>query len=297
MRSIILGTDWWTDCDDAVALRLLARYVKEGKINLLGIAINACMEYSVASLVGFLRAEGVTGIPVGLDAAATDFGGKPPYQKRLAERFCPNGQNTDAMDAVRLYRRLLSKAEAPVELIEIGYPQVLAGLLASGPDDLSPKSGWELVKEKVSKLWAMAGKWDGDGERENNFCRNERSRRAGKVLCESFPAPITFLGWEVGNTVITGGGLPADDHLHLALADHGSANGRSSWDPMLVLMALIGDEEAAGYDTVTGYASVDAETGANHFTPDEGGPHKFVRKKHPDRYYEDAINGFMPNFS
>mgnify|MGYP003296410011 CR=1 FL=1 len=28
----------------------------------------------------------------------------------------------------------------------------------------------ELVKEKVSKLWVMAGKWDADGEKENNFC-------------------------------------------------------------------------------------------------------------------------------
>ena len=43
--------------------------------------------------------------------------------------------------------------------------------------------------------------------------------------------------------------------------DDGSHNGRSSWDPML--MALIGDEHEAGYDVVTGYASVDAEDGAN----------------------------------
>ena len=28
MKNFILGTDWWTDCDDAVALRLLTRAVK-----------------------------------------------------------------------------------------------------------------------------------------------------------------------------------------------------------------------------------------------------------------------------
>ena len=44
MRNMILGTDWWTDCDDAVAVRLVCRAVKEQKIRLLGVGINACME-------------------------------------------------------------------------------------------------------------------------------------------------------------------------------------------------------------------------------------------------------------
>ena len=45
MRKMILGTDWWTDCDDAVAMRLLARAVKAGEVSLLGIGINACMPF------------------------------------------------------------------------------------------------------------------------------------------------------------------------------------------------------------------------------------------------------------
>ena len=50
MRNIILGTDWWTDCDDAVAVRVLSKFVKNGEINLKGVIIYACMEYSFASL-------------------------------------------------------------------------------------------------------------------------------------------------------------------------------------------------------------------------------------------------------
>ena len=126
MRKIILGTDWWTDCDDAVALRLICRAIKEEKIQLLGVGINACMEYSVASLKGFLKAEGVEDIPIGIDLDAVDFGGNPPYQRRLAEAFCPSVRNTDAEDAVRLYRRLLASEEGRLEIIEIGYPQAIA---------------------------------------------------------------------------------------------------------------------------------------------------------------------------
>ena len=50
MRKFIVGTDWWTDCDDVIAMKLLARAVTEKKAELLGIGINACMQYSVASL-------------------------------------------------------------------------------------------------------------------------------------------------------------------------------------------------------------------------------------------------------
>ena len=293
MKSIILGTDWWTDCDDAVALRIITRYIKRGELRLLGVVINACMEYSVASLSGFLAADGVEGVPIGIDLEATDFGGSPPYQKNLAEGLSSGLSNGDAEEAVALYRRLLSEADGQVEMIEIGYPQVLATLLTSPPDGVSDRSGAELVREKVSRLWVMAGKWDGDGERENNFCRNPRSRVAGKLLCELCPVTITVLGWETGFGVLTGGRLKENDHLRQVMSDHGSENGRHSWDPMLTLMAIIGDEERAGYRTVTGRASVDAETGANHFIPSSDGLHRYVIKARDDGYYRDMIDGII----
>ena len=163
--------------------------------------------------------------------------------------------------------------------------------MKSGADDISPKSGMELLREKVSKMWVMAGKWDADGEKENNFCRNARSRVAGEELCRLCPVPITFLGWEVGFDVITGGAfLGEGDPLYGVLCDHGSASGRSSWDPMLVLLALIGDEEKAGYSTVRGFATVDVETGANHFQEDESGSHVYVVKQKENAFYEKAIN-------
>ena len=290
MRAFILGTDWWTDCDDAVALRLLCNAVKKGDIRLLGIGINACMEYSLASVKGFLKAEGLKDIPLGLDRAATDFGGNPPYQKRLALEYCPDAANEDAEDAVRLYRRLLAAAEEPVEILEIGFPQVLSALLMSGGDDISDKSGLTLVTEKVKKFWLMAGKWDKDGEKENNFCRNPRARTAADIFCRTCPVPVTFLGWEVGFDVFTGDGLPHSDHLYRVLLDHGSENGRNSWDPMLVLLAVIGDEEEAGYTTVSGHAGIDPQTGKNYFEKDRNGLHKYVVKARENDFYKQAIN-------
>lgn len=290
MRDFILGTDWWTDCDDAVAIRLITRFIKKGDINLKGIIINACMEYSFASLKGFLSNEGIENIPMAIDLSATDFGGSPSYQKRLKDSFCPDICNPKESDPVKLYRRLLAESEKNLEIMEIGYLQVVSKLLESEPDEISPLNGLELVKKKVKKFWVMAGKWDKDGEKENNFCRNERSRKAGEIFCRLCPVPVTFLGWEVGFDVITGGKLLKEDALYKVLCDHGSVNGRSSWDPMLVLMAVTGDEETAGYSVVTGTAWLDKDTGENHFTENENGSHKYVVKKFENSYYEKAIN-------
>lgn len=48
---------------------------------------------------------------------------------------------------------------------------------------------------------------------------------------------------------------------------------------MLVLMAIIGDEEKGGYDVIRGTASVDKISGANNFNVDENGKHLYVVKK------------------
>ena len=293
MRKFILGTDWWTDCDDAVALRLLTRHVKAGSADLIGVCINAAMEYSVASLRGFLMADGIENIPIGLDREATDYGGNPPYQKNLAMKFGAGISNADAEDAKRLYRRLIAESDEPIEIIEIGFLQTIASVLESEGDDISPLSGIELFNKKVKKVWVMAGKWDKDGEKEHNFCFTERSRAGGKKFLELCPTEITFLGWEVGYTVISGGRLDKSDHLYTVLKDHRSENGRCSWDPMLTLMALIGDEEAAGYSTVRGKATLNEHDGSNYFKEDKTGPHKYVVKTKSDSYYEDLINSIV----
>ena len=290
MRNFILGTDWWTDCDDCVALRLLLRAHARDEIRLLGVAINACMEYSAASVDGFMQQEGVTGIPIGIDREATDYGRNPPYQKRLAGFARDVLNNKMVPDALALYRRLLAEAKEPVEILEIGFHQVTGALLNSPADDISPLTGVELVAQKVKKFWVMAGKWDEDGGREYNFCNTARTSTGGAAFCEKCPVPVTFLGWEVGHGVITGGKLQEGDFLRLALKDHGSENGRHSWDPMLVQLALIGDEKKAGYSAVRGTATLDPGTGENHFAESPEGLHCYVVKTEPNAFYEDMIN-------
>ena len=283
MRKFILDTDWWTDCDDVVATRLLCNAHKKGEIQLLGINMNACMPYSIPSLDVFTRDCGVN-VPLGVDHAATDFEGRPSYQEHLASVGKPERRNEDVLDGIDFYLSLLNNAEDnSIEILSIGFTQVLAGLLKRA-------DGKALVTRKVKHLWIMAGKWDEQGGREYNFYKNELTRRSGKEVCASWPSPITFLGYEVGESVKTGSHLADGDLLKQVMIDHGSVNGRSSWDPMLILLAIIGDPEMAGYSCVYGHARVDETDGSNYFTKDEHGPHRFVIKKYDDSYYANAID-------
>lgn len=293
-RKFIVGTDWWTDCDDCIAIQLMCLAHKNGAAELLGIGMNACMEYSVASLCAFVEDMGVFGIPVGIDLEANDFTGVHTYQKRMALKAVRTRSNLDAEHPVRLYRRLLAQSEQKVEIIEIGFFNVLASLIESEPDDLSPLSGVELVKQKVAKMWVMAGKWDVQGGMEHNFNNNARARVAAEKFVRLCPCEVTFLGWEVGASVISGSVLKGKDTFTAnAMLDHGSQNGRSSWDPMLLLLALTGDEEKAGYKIVVGKADVDARTGANYFTPDENGLHRYVIKIKNDNFYKNVIDTML----
>ena len=286
MRNFILGTDFGEDSDDCVAIRILARAHKKGQINLLGIGINTLTEYSAPALYTFLKKEG-TMCEIGIDKCNTQELRKVSYQIRLAKET--DKTNDDFYDAVRLYRKLIAESDGPVEILEIGFLQVIYGALMSEPDDISPKTGMELFREKVSHVWIMGGRWTHQGGREYNLSEFPFARVGSHGFVKACPCEITFLGWEIGSNLITGDNLQRDDFLHIALDDHGSGDGRESWDPMLIVLALHGDVKKAGYKSVRGNATVD-ENGLNYFEEKADGPHEYVIKLYDDSYYKNEIN-------
>lgn len=288
-RQFILETDWGWDCDDAVAIRLLCNAHKKGETELLGINVNSCVPKSIPALDVYLRSMGMGGkLLLGLDRDAVNFDTSPSYQELLVQNSRPLLKNEDALPSLLFYKKLFQEA-APksLEILSIGFTQVLSALLHD------PRLA-ALTAEKVKHLWIMAGKWDEEGGKEYNFSKLPVISRASAYFCDNWPKPITFLGFEAGESVLTGKDLPESDPLKQILRAHGSPNGRCSWDPMLALLALHGSPERAGYKAVYGRAKVDPETGKNYFTPDPAGPHSYVIKSYPDEYYQKGINGRLP---
>lgn len=286
MKKFIFDTDWWTDCDDCAALQLLCKKHNAGEIELYGVIINAYTEYSVRSVDSLLLENGIKNLPIGIDEKADDFNGTPKYQRVTAV----GSDRQDYEDGVKCYRRLLSEAEDKVDIIAVGFLNVIDELLKSKGDEYSDLDGLELVRDKVGKIWIMGGKWDEDGGLEHNFCNNDRSRRASAFVLDSCPVPLVLSGWENGNDIISGRFLDKNSVAYKAFETIGHPKGRSSWDPMVTLLAVLGNAEKAGYKEVFGKASVEAETGKNHFIPDESGKDCYVVMTKGSDWYADGID-------
>jgi hypothetical protein len=194
------------------------------------------------------------------------------------------------VDAVIVYRRALVGAIKPVDIISVGFLNNLQALLQSPADGISPLTGLQLVTAKVRHLWLMGGQYPTGTE--YNFSNNAAAIAASGYVTANWPTPITYAGFEIGSSVLTGSnlnGLAASDLLAQALVDANYVGGRASWDAMNTLIGIIGDPARAGYATVTGSNAVDG-SGANTFTPNISGRDRYVVKMQSDSSFQTQIN-------
>jgi hypothetical protein len=289
---LLFGTDWWTDCDDVAALDLLLKAHRYGLIKLKAIGVNSVMPYSAPSVKALCEQYGLGGIPIGLDRRAERKGLFCLYQKKLAAHCRTGFSNADCPDAYKLYRSALASLTEKAVIVDVGFPQILMELLQSQPDDCSDLNGSALVKAKVSEIILMGGRWDKPVGREYNFFAYGLNRKAAAYICAHCPVPLTFLGYEVGKDVVTGG-KTVPGLVGVAYAAHGSGNGRPSWDPMTALFAIIGDAEQAGYQKIRGNAAVSSGSGANRFVPDADGSHAYLVRERENRFYQEQIEELL----
>ena len=290
--NVIFGTDWWTDCDDVAALELLLKAHQHGLIDLKAIGVSSVMRYSAPSVKAVCEQYCLGDIPIGLDTGAVRRGLFCLYQKKLAAHCKIGFTNADCPEAYRLYRKTLVSLSGKAVIVDVGFPTILTELLASDPDEYSEMDGIRLAESKVSEVVVMGGRWDKQTGREYNFCAYKRNREAAAYLCGHCPVPLTFLGYEAGKSVITGG-RDVPGLTGVAYGAHFSPKGRPSWDPMTALYAIVGDAAKAGYRKIHGVASVDPETGKNSFGAFDSGKHSYLVKEKEDQFYKDRIDEIL----
>ncbi len=296
-RPWIIDTDWWTDVDDVVAMRVAAACERAGLIDIRAITLSASFVTAAGSLDAMMTNEGRPGIPIGRITNSHSPSGSPSYQNRMASEWehTEAGGPSTIESAVTLMRRTLEDAEdGTVDIVAIGFTNNIADLLASTADGVSSLTGSQLVDQKVRHLWVMGGKWPSGSE--HNFNETSAAKAAASAICLGWPTPITFLGYEVGANALSGGTLRtlhATDIVAEALVDHGSQYGRNSWDPLLVRLAALDDLELAGYTAVTGTASVNTSSGANSFSVSPSGTHRYVVRSQVNSWYERDLAALL----
>lgn len=245
---VIFDTDIGSDSDDVGAMMVLHGLQKQGLCRVLATT-SSTSRRDGAAIIDVINKFYGCNIPIGnvknKDVCAYPvYGG---YSRAVSFAYENSYRDKDPDDAVKVMRRALSAAEGEVRLITVGAFVNVAALLKSGGDEISPLSGYELVKRKVSDMYSMAGNFCGDTE----FCGNKFKAECNvmidlpdtRYVAENFPKPITYSPFELGVRIKTGEKLLAgkDNPMKMAYYVH-NITPRESWDPLTTYAAIAGED-------------------------------------------------------
>jgi inosine-uridine nucleoside N-ribohydrolase len=295
-EKVIFDTDMGSDCDDAGALALLHAYADMGLAEILGcIYSSGAVPYGAGVVEAINIYYGRPDIPVGA-YHGEDVG--DPVDKMTAEKLARDTaafknkiiHNTDAEEQTRVNRRLLAfQDDNSVTYITVGHTKGIYDLLVSGPDDISPLTGEELISRKV-KRWVALGALGASNEKGHyvgdwNFFRNGTAPFT-KYLVENFPKPVYII--DGGEKVMTGKSLkhtPAGNIVRTAYRDwlwnyeKKTLDGqRPSWDLVAVYFAIEGMGEYFKM-AESGYLKFDIERGSRWIKKDTVSNHNFVLQR------------------
>lgn len=287
---VILDTDIGSSTDDLFTMEMAYRYEAEGRCKLLGIVVDREGE-DYAALADVMNTYfGHVNVPIGLERNGiktprvfidyrnlyklTTGKGEPMFKQTVSDY-------STLPDGWKLYRQLLaSQPDHSVSICSLGFVSCLTQLLASEPDDLSPLSGVELVRQKVKCLYLMAGVFTSSEEPEYNFLQ---APEFAKKFFELWPRDVdaVFSPMEVGNeieykpeTVISDISRTDIHPIKQVYMNYNCDTGQRMWDPMTLIQAVEGD--AMFSLSERGIVSLTSKIGTS-FTPSATGNHRYQK--------------------
>jgi inosine-uridine nucleoside N-ribohydrolase len=259
--TIIFDTDIAPDYDDVGAMALLHAFADMGEARILATISSNAFETTAPTLSVLNTYFNRPGIPVGITKnALPNKDCSQQWAQAIVAKY-PHAlqSNDEAMDAVKLYRKILSlQSDKSVTVVSVGFFTNLAGLLNSTADEYSSLSGNELVTKKIRQLVSMAARIDKDGIGGYEFNVMVDAAASKKVFAD-WPTPVTISGFEIGEKILTGIRLihnesiqnsPVKDAFEIALSKDKNTTGRNSWDETAVLVAVRGIEPYFSYRKV-----------------------------------------------
>lgn len=287
--NIIFETDMGNDVDDALAIDMLYKYNKQKRINLMAVMLNKEGEFPPKYIDLLNTWYGQKRIPIGVSpradrslVAGTNYTqvvceelsekGKPLYKRSIKDY-------SKLLSAVKLYRKLLAKAEdASVTIVSVGFSTNLALLLDTKADEYSPLTGKELVAQKVKRLVTMAGHIENPKYAEYNVVNDIA---ACQRVFNEWPTPIYMSPFELGLQVRYPAQSIENDFTwtkHHPIVDSYKVylkkiEDRPTWDLTAVLYAIDPQQffniSPAGKIVVT-------DEGYTHYKQDAAGKHFYL---------------------
>ena len=202
-------------------------------------------------------------MPIGVNyAAPLSANSRGVYAAVLTEQ-CPNRYPASshatpqgAEDSMaRLLHTLHAEDDHSVTLVCTGTLHSMARLAVSGPDDSSPLTGQELIKQKLARTVLMGGRffesWPmilyESGDPTHHVMTWEYNIRGSgyenaRTVFENWPGELVLSSYEIGSYIVSMVGYAArarqGDPVALAYQIHNHDTGRCSWDHTAVLEAV-----------------------------------------------------------
>ncbi len=272
---VIIDTDLFSDADDVGALATAFGLQVTGEAKVIAIGINTrtsrpavatnswkCAA-SISSFYGSASIPIGTALPNnGTELNTVDFIG--PCAK-LAPASTPVPAS-----AVSVFRQALAaQPDGSVVIVEAGYAGNLAALLSSPADASSALTGRNLVAKKVKRLTFMGGGYPSRSG-ENNL---EGDPAAAQAVASSWPTPIIWDGYEVGDEIHTGNTIskthPTSSPVRVAYeAFVGPNNWIYSYDLVAAFNGIRADDPSLS--SVGPGTNTISSSGANSFTTGAG---------------------------
>lgn len=282
---MIFDTDMGPDYDDVGALAFLHAMADSGRVDILATVASNKHNLVAPSVDVINTYFGRGELPIGAPkTSGVNLGSDQHWADSIVEKY-PHSVNStsDVTDAVEIYRKIMSnQSDKSVTIVTVGFLTNLNNLLKSGPDNISPLTGKELVEKKVKRLVSMAGKFP-EGKEFNIYMDST----ASKYVYENWPGEIIFTGFEIGWEIRTGLKLinsgiknsPVKDVFRISIPlSEEDKYGRMSWDETAVLIGVYGTD--GFFDTVRGKIIVNPD-GSNSWENNPDGNQLYVKQKMP----------------
>lgn len=272
--NLIIDADWGQDGDDIGALAVAHRLCDLGEARIIAMANSFSQADGARGIAAINAFYGRPDIPVGLGGAVA---GDDNY--RTVSAALPNSlAGVTPPTAVSVYRKALAGApNGSVVWFVQGPMTILAAMVASAADEISPMTGVELMAAKLSKLVILGGVFP-DGGAEYGFYSDVAATQVINSLPTLLPSvPVFFSGYHFGLSVLTNSGQPAWSAVKIMygafFATFGGTS-RPSWGAMGVLYCVRG---LSTYFTLSdpGTCTV-AANGDNTWTESANGPHRYL---------------------
>ncbi|KAI1655915.1 hypothetical protein F4813DRAFT_365733 [Daldinia decipiens] len=247
-KRLIIDTDLLSFDDDPLAIGLSDILQNWGQVELIGVMSSVNSRYVPPAIDAINTYFGYPQIPIAIRKPVDNLTRVPEYPEYgayvtgLTYNFTEDVRDgTNTPDPVSSYRYLLStSADDSITLAVIGFFDNVFNLLNSGPDQISPYTGAELLASKVHELVVQA---NDVGYSYNTNAHNETL--AQKVL-NWWPGKLTFAWDGVGENTILGRRItteldPTKNPLGYALRTNiGYDQEHPVWDVAAIYYAVCG---------------------------------------------------------